>query len=104
MAQDTLHELHRRRAGRNWGMLAVLLAFVAIMFGLAVVKIQHGDMMEGFDHQPRASMLPRDPDARPREPRQPATPGAATTGAATTGTTPAAGSAPAPATGSEATP
>ena len=71
MAQDTLHELHRRRAGRNWGMLVVLLAFVAIVFGLAVVKIQHGDMMEGFDHQPRASMLPRDPDARPREPRQP---------------------------------
>ena len=94
MAQDTLHELHRRRAGRNWGMLAVLLAFVAIVFGLAVVKIQHGDMMEGFDHQPRASMLPRDPDARPREPRQPAT----------TGATPAADSAQAPATGSEATP
>ena len=72
MAQHTLHELHRRRAGRNWGLLVVLLAFVAIIFGLAVVKIQHGDMMEGFDHQPRASMLPRDPDARPREPRQPA--------------------------------
>lgn len=94
MAQDTLHELHRRRAGRNWGMLAVLLAFVAIVFGLAVVKIRHGDMMEGFDHQPRASMLPRDPDARPREPREPMTTEAA----------PAADPATAPATGSEAGP
>lgn len=71
MARDTLHELHHRRAGRNYGMLVVLLAFVAIIFGLAVVKIQHGDLMEGFDHQPRASMLPRDPDARPREPAAP---------------------------------
>lgn len=78
MARDTLHELHHRRAGRNFGMLAVLLAFVAIIFGLAVVKIGQGDMMEGFDHQPRASMLPRDPDARPREPRAPLAPPAAT--------------------------
>ena len=83
MARDTLHELHHRRAGRNFGMLVVLLAFVAIIFGLAVVKIGHGDMMEGFDHQPRASMLPRDPDARPREPRAPAAPPAVTTAPAT---------------------
>lgn len=72
MARDTLHELHHRRAGRNLGMLVVLLAFVAIIFGLAVVKISNGGMLEAFDHQPRASMLPRDPDARPREPRIPA--------------------------------
>ncbi len=82
MAQNTLHELHRRRAGRNYGMLAVLLALVVIVFGLAVVKITNGDLMEAFDHQPRASILPRDPDARPREPRQPA----AATESATTGT------------------
>ena len=82
MAQKTLHELHHRRASRNWGMLVVLVALVAITFGLAVVKMQRGDMMEGFDHQQRASMLPRDPDAAPRVPQEPAeaAPEAATEG------------------------
>ena len=68
MAKDTLHELHHRRAGRNLGLLVALLALVAIVFGLAMVKIRQGGMLEAFDHQPRASMLPRDPDARPRQP------------------------------------
>lgn len=63
-----LHDLHHRRASRNIGLLVVLLAFVVIIFGLSMVKIKGGDMMEAFDHQPRASMLPRDPDARPRVP------------------------------------
>lgn len=71
MAEHTLHPLHKRRASRNLGLLVVLLALAAIIFGLAVVKIRHGDMMEAFDHQPRASMLPRDPDARPALPREP---------------------------------
>lgn len=64
MALHPEHELHRRRSGRNIGVLVVLLAFVALVFGLSVVKIQQGDMMQAFDHQPRSSVLPVDPDAR----------------------------------------
>ncbi|WP_323010463.1 hypothetical protein [Paracoccus sp. (in: a-proteobacteria)] len=56
------HELHRRRRSRNVGLLVVLLAFVALVFGLSVVKITQGDMMQGYDHRPRSSMLPQDPD------------------------------------------
>lgn len=77
MALNPLHELHRRRASRNIGLLLVLLAFVGIVFGLTLAKIQGGDMMEGFDHQPRSSLLPRDPDARPRIPQADAQPTAA---------------------------
>lgn len=74
------HELHRRRRSRNLGLLGVLLAFVALVFGLSIAKITSGDMMEGYDHQPRASVLPRDPS--PPAPNAgpvaaPGTPGAA---------------------------
>ena len=39
---------------------------LSLVFGLTVVKVQQGDMMEAFDHQPRVSVLPPDPaeDAR----------------------------------------
>ncbi|MFV0303271.1 MAG: hypothetical protein ACK5IP_20785 [Paracoccus sp. (in: a-proteobacteria)] len=60
MALHTEHELHRRRRSRNVGLGLVLAAFVALVFGLTVVKVQNGDMMEGFDHQPRVSVLPRE--------------------------------------------
>ena len=33
------HELHQRRKGRNLGLGLVLVAFVAIVFGLTVVKV-----------------------------------------------------------------
>ncbi len=56
------HELHRRRRSRNIGLLLVLLGFVALIFGLSVVKITRGDMMQGYDHRPRASVLPPDPN------------------------------------------
>jgi len=32
------HELHGRRASRNYGLGAVLLIFVALVFGLSLVK------------------------------------------------------------------
>jgi hypothetical protein len=53
------HELHRRRFSRNLGVGLALLAFVAIMFGITVAKISNGSLMEGYDHQPRASALPQ---------------------------------------------
>lgn len=57
------HELHRRRRSRNLGVGAVLVCFVALVFWLTVVKVQQGNLMEGFDHQPRISLTPLDPAA-----------------------------------------
>ncbi|MEI4471544.1 hypothetical protein [Frigidibacter sp. MR17.24] len=37
------HELHRRRFGRNLGLGLVLAAFVALVFGLTIVKITNLD-------------------------------------------------------------
>ncbi|WP_322866826.1 hypothetical protein U5922_011940 [Aquicoccus sp. G2-2] len=42
------HELHRRRLSRNVGLALVLLAFVALVFGLTLVKTKRGD----FNAQP----------------------------------------------------
>ena len=82
--QRVEHELHQRRRSRNLGLLAVLLAFVALVFGLSVVKITQGDMMEGYDHRPRASVLPQDPNAPARNAAPVAAPG--TPGALVDGT------------------
>ncbi|ANT61723.1 hypothetical protein AYJ57_14650 [Salipiger sp. CCB-MM3] len=37
------HELHQRRRGRNIGVGLVLAAFIAIVFGMTIVKIGSGD-------------------------------------------------------------
>ncbi len=58
MALNTEHEIHRRRRSRNVGLGLVLVSFVALVFGLTVVKVQQGDLMEAYDHQPRVSELP----------------------------------------------
>lgn len=60
------HELHGRRRSRNVGLGVVLIGFVVLVFALTVVKVQQGNMMEAFDHQPRVSLLP------PEEPAEPA--------------------------------
>lgn len=54
------HELHRRRRSRNVGLGLVLVGFAALVFGLTVVKVQQGDLMEAYDHQPRVSLTPRE--------------------------------------------
>lgn len=41
------HEIHARRKGRNIGVGLVLAAFIAIIFGLTVVKVTS----EGFTMQ-----------------------------------------------------
>lgn len=41
------HDLHKRRYSRNMGLLAVLLAFVAIVFGLTIVKVSQGEPIGG---------------------------------------------------------
>ena len=51
------HELHERRAGRNKGLLVVLLGLIVIVFGLTVVKVTSGASLEGFDHVVRPQLV-----------------------------------------------
>lgn len=57
------HELHERRKGRNIGVFLLLLGFIAIIFGLTVVKVlQLGDLgrFESFDHVARPQLVPEE--------------------------------------------
>lgn len=58
MAFKPEHEIYRRRFGRNLGLGLVLVAFVALVFGLTVVKVKRGDPMQGYDHVVRPEMAP----------------------------------------------
>ncbi len=60
MAIKVEHEIHSRRQGRNLGVGLILLALVAIVFGLTVVKVlQLGDIgaFESFDHVVRPQLI-----------------------------------------------
>lgn len=50
------HELHKRRLSRNLGVGLTLVALVAVVFGLTVVKVTRGDPMERFDHVARPAL------------------------------------------------
>ncbi len=54
MSLARLHELHRRRLGRNLGLGLLLAAFVALVFALTIVKVSGGGSLQGFDHTPRS--------------------------------------------------
>jgi hypothetical protein len=56
MAFPKDHELHQRRFGRNLWVGACLIGFVAIVFGLTVVKVTRDGPIEGFDHVVRPQM------------------------------------------------
>lgn len=58
MSLNRQHELHTRRSGRNWGVGLVLVLFVALVFGLTIVKVSNGDQMQGFDHTYRPEIDP----------------------------------------------
>ncbi len=61
MALRVEHELHSRRRGRNRGVGLALVAMIAIVFGLTVVKvIQLGDIdaFERYDHVARPQITP----------------------------------------------
>lgn len=58
MVFRTEHELHKRRFGRNLGVALTLAAFIALVFGLTVVKVTRGDPMQAFDHTARPEMVP----------------------------------------------
>ena len=59
MALGQNHEIYTRRFGRNLGLGLVLGVFVALVFGLTVVKVANGDKMQAFDHAPRESIVPK---------------------------------------------
>lgn len=63
MAFEVEHELHKRRLGRNIGLGAVLVGFVALVFGLTVVKVTNVGPMQGFDHVVRPELVPLDAEA-----------------------------------------
>lgn len=48
MAIRVEHEIHRRRLGRNVGLGLVLAAFVALVFGLTIVKVSEGGLAAAF--------------------------------------------------------
>lgn len=63
MAIRVEHEVHERRKGRNYGVGILLIGFIAIIFGLTVVKIlQLGDAgeFERFDHVARPQIIPEE--------------------------------------------
>lgn len=49
MAFRPEHEIYRRRFSRNLGVGLVLVAFVALVFALTVVKVTRGDTMHSND-------------------------------------------------------
>lgn len=59
MAIKALHEIHTRRKSRNVGVGLVLVGFIAVIFGLTVVKVQTLGAVQGFDHVVRPELLER---------------------------------------------
>jgi hypothetical protein len=58
MAITREHDLHRRRSGRNVGLALVLLAFIALVFGLTIAKVSGGSTLQAFDHSYRPALDP----------------------------------------------
>lgn len=58
------HEIYKRRFGRNLGVGLLLVGFVAIVFGLTVVKVTQVGAVQGFDHVLRPELIP-EPQVKP---------------------------------------
>lgn len=58
MAITRDHELHKRRLGRNVGVSLALLAFIVLVFGLTIAKVQGGGTVQAFDHTYRPAIDP----------------------------------------------
>lgn len=65
MAFRPEHEIYKRRFGRNLGIGLLLAAFVAIVFGLTVVKVTNIGAVQGFDHVVRPELVPQQGVAKP---------------------------------------
>jgi len=63
MALKVEHEIHQRRLGKNVGVGILLAGFIALVFGLTVVKvIQLGETaaFERTDHVVRPQIIPQE--------------------------------------------
>lgn len=60
MAIRATHDLHKKRLSRNVGVGLSLVAFVGVLFGLTVAKIETGATLEAFDHVVRPSITVED--------------------------------------------
>lgn len=63
MALKVEHELHGRRLNRNLGVGLLLAAFIALIFGLTVVKVielGNANKFEKFDHVARPQIIPEE--------------------------------------------
>ena len=58
MVLKATHEIHTRRLSRNVGVALTLVFFVAVVFGLTVVKVTSGEAVQGFDHTVRPELVP----------------------------------------------
>jgi len=58
MALAREHDIHKRRSGRNVGLALVLLAFIALVFGLTIAKVSGGGSIQAYDHSYRPGMDP----------------------------------------------
>jgi hypothetical protein len=54
------HEIYKRRLGRNVGLGLTLVAFVAIVFGLTVVKVSESGPIQGYDHVVQPGLVPQE--------------------------------------------
>ncbi len=54
------HEIYKRRLGRNVGLGLTLVALVAIVFGLTVVKVTESGPIQGYDHVVQPGLLPHE--------------------------------------------
>ncbi|MBT8460763.1 MAG: hypothetical protein KJN60_13925 [Boseongicola sp.] len=52
------HDIHQRRLSRNVGVALTLVFFIAVVFGLTVVKVTSGGTVQGFDHTVRPELVP----------------------------------------------
>lgn len=63
MALKVEHEIHQRRLGKNVGVGLLLAAFIAVVFGLTVVKVLqlgNAQAFESFDHVARPQIIPQE--------------------------------------------
>lgn len=57
MAIAKNHDLHKRRFSQNVGVGLCLIAFVVVVFGLTLAKVQNGNAVEAFDHVVRPALV-----------------------------------------------
>lgn len=55
MSFRVTHEIHQRRRSRNLGVGLVLVAFIAVIFGLTIAKVSSGNFVATQPQQQETS-------------------------------------------------